>query len=92
MLTHASPPAQAVPAPWMGNVTYEDRYWMRHAEVEAASWAQRILSGEGAGRLWWQLAMDLLQQAYGELRLNLWAAQRGLVLTDNGESSSDAEG
>ena len=73
-------------------VTYEDRYWMRHAEVEAASWAQRILSGEGAGRLWWQLAMDLLQQAYGELRLELWAAQRGLVLTDNEESSSDAEG
>ena len=52
-------------------MTYEDRYWMRHAEVEAASWAQRILSGEGAGRLWWQLAMDLLQQAYGELRLDL---------------------
>ena len=46
-----------------------------HAEVDAASLAQRILSGEGAGRLWWQVAMDLLQQAYFELRHGLWVAQ-----------------
>ena len=52
-------------------------------ELEARHRAQRILTGEGAGRIWLDFAIDLLYLARREIFDDIWAELRGLVLTDS---------
>ena len=46
---------------------------MRHAEAGAVSRAERIISGEGTGRLWMILAEGVIQRARAQVRLDAYA-------------------
>ena len=52
--------------------SWGDRHTARMSEVEALSRAQRIVTGEGAGRLWLDFAMDLLYLERSRLYQQYW--------------------
>ena len=54
-------PADAL-IPIIADIIYVDLYGIRHEEADAVSRAQRIISGEGTGRLWMILAESVIQQ------------------------------
>ena len=52
---------------------YADRYKIRREEADAVSRAERIISGEGIGRLWMILAEGVMQRARAQVRLDAYA-------------------
>ena len=52
---------------------YADRCKIRREEADAVSRAERIISGEGTGRLWMILAEGVIQRARLGARLDAYA-------------------
>ena len=52
---------------------YADRCKIRREEADAVSRAERIISGEGTGRLWMILAEGVIQRARAQVRLDAYA-------------------
>ena len=69
-------PADAL-IPIIADIIYVDLYGIRHEEADAVSRAQRIISGDGTGRLWRILAQDVVQRARVEWRLDVITAAYG---------------